>query len=106
MTWTNHSPSPWAYDYNPYIAQDGREIPAFDVNDADGNKLFDTNEDTPAELQEANARLGSTAPKLLDALTFFFNIMHDYESSVEKGYVQQAMQEARTAIEQAIGRAA
>lgn len=106
MTQTKHSPEPWAYDYNPYAGQDGCEIPAFEVLDAECNKVFDTNEDTPAELQEANARLGAAAPTLLDALTYFFNIMHDYESSIEKGYVQQAMKQAKAAIDIATGRAA
>jgi hypothetical protein len=44
--------------------------------------------------------------ELLDALTYFFNIMHDYRSSLEKGYVKQAMQQARAAIEAATGRPA
>lgn len=105
MSVTQHSPAPWAYGYSPYQGNDG-EIPAFEIFDADGNKVFDTNEDTPAELQEANARLCGAAPELLDALTFFFNIMHDYRSSVEKGYVQLAMLQAKTAIDTATGRAA
>jgi hypothetical protein len=62
------APSPWAYQYNPYIAQHGGEIPAYEVFDRDGNKVFDTNEDTDAGLQEANACLGSLAPELLGAL--------------------------------------
>ena len=44
--------------------------------------------------------------ELLDALTYFFNIMHDYESSIVKGYVQQAMKQAKVAIDTATGRAA
>ncbi|HLN26698.1 MAG TPA: hypothetical protein VK395_03080 [Gemmataceae bacterium] len=106
MTQTKHSPEPWAYDYNPYTGHDGSEIPAFQVLDAECDKVFETNEDTPAELQEANACLGAAAPELLDALTYFFTIMHDYESSIEKGYVQQAMKQAKVAIETATGRAA
>jgi hypothetical protein len=51
-------------------------------------------------------RVMHAGPMLLDALTYFFNIMHDYGSSVRKGYVQQAMQQARAAIEAATGRAA
>lgn len=72
-----YSPAPWSYEYSPYtvrVAGDGdpdpagKEIPAFEVFDAEGNKVFDTNEDTPSELQEANACLGAAAPKLLAAL--------------------------------------
>ncbi len=58
--------------------------------------------------REANPRLKvmHAAPKLLDALTYFFNIMHDYRSSLDKGYVQQAMQQAKAAIAEAEGREA
>ncbi len=74
---TRHSPAPWSYDYSPYTLRVpgnddtdpvGAEIPAFEVCDAEGNKVFDTNEDTPCELQEANARLASAAPAMLEAL--------------------------------------
>lgn len=75
MTKQDHSPAPWTYGYNPYTVQSeasllgvGVEIPAYEIFDAEGNKLFDTNEDSPAERQEANARLIATAPELLDAL--------------------------------------
>jgi hypothetical protein len=72
-----HSPAPWGYQYNPYILQAtgndasdtvGREIPAFEIFDAEGNRIFNTNEDMPEEIQEANACLATAAPKLLDAL--------------------------------------
>lgn len=66
-----HSPAPWSYEYSPYTHQAagaaGEELPAFEIFDAEGNKLFDTNEDAAAELQDANARLASAAPELLAA---------------------------------------
>jgi hypothetical protein len=66
-----HSPVPWTYEYRPYtLEKDGsesRELPAFEVFDAEGTKLFDTNEDTPCEVQEGNARLAATAPAFLAA---------------------------------------
>jgi hypothetical protein len=69
---TQPSPSPWSYDYSPYTLQrtgaDDRELPAFEIYDAEGNKVFDTNEDTPCELQEANACLARAAPDMLEAL--------------------------------------
>lgn len=77
MTTTQHSPAPWSYEFSPYTVREagdggadaaGREIPAFEIFDADGTKVFDTNEDTPAGLQEANARLATAAPALLAAL--------------------------------------
>jgi hypothetical protein len=113
MTQTDHSPEPWAYEYSPYTVRNpgthgtkkpGDDIPAYEIFDADGNKVFDTNEETPAELQEANARLGSTAPRLLAALITCANLLADYdESDGEEG---EAYREAIAAIEEATGRGA
>jgi hypothetical protein len=36
--------------------------------------------------------------QVIDALDYFFNIMHDYEDSVRKGYVKHAMDLARAAL--------
>ena len=52
MTGLQHSSAPWSYEYNPYrvTREPGgieTERAAFEVFDADGNKVFDTNEDTP-----------------------------------------------------------
>jgi hypothetical protein len=49
--------------------------------------------------------LADAAADLFDALEYFFNIMHDYECSVRKGYVQLALEQARTALAKAKGRA-
>jgi hypothetical protein len=111
MTTPNHSPAPWSYEYNPYTVRSeasplgvGAEIPAFEIFDADCNKIFDTNEDTPAELQEANARMGAAAPRLLASLITCANLLADYdESDGEEG---EAYREALAAIHEAIGRAA
>jgi hypothetical protein len=73
----NYSPAPWHYEYNPYVMSKraslsstdaNSEIPAFEICDADGNKMFDTNEDSPQERQEANCRLAVAAPELLLSL--------------------------------------
>jgi hypothetical protein len=64
MTKVTHTPGPWTYQYSPYTAQDGREIPAFEVH-GDDVKVCDTNEDRPVAEQEANARLIADAPELL-----------------------------------------
>ena len=68
MTTPEYSPAPWSYDYSPYRSRQGEdgidsEIPAFEIVDADCNKIFDTNEDSPCELQEANARMAASCPK-------------------------------------------
>jgi hypothetical protein len=102
-----YSPAPWAYEYNPYMVTSkysplaiGSDIPAFEVFDNDGNKVFDTNEDTPEELQDANARLGSTAPRLLASLIACVNLLADYdESDSAEG---EAYREALAAIAEAV----
>jgi hypothetical protein len=75
------SPAPWSYEYSPYRRQDGREIPAFEVYDAHGDKVFDTNEDTPCELQEQNARLAAAAPSLRLALSESVRLLADFEGA-------------------------
>ena len=69
------------------------ELPAFEVFDAEGDKVFDTNEDSPCERQEANARLASTAPRLLAALITCANLLADYDESDGEG--GEAHREAR-----------
>ena len=109
MTAMQHSPAPWSYGYSPYTRQSENhpngaetEIPAFEVFDADCNKIFDTNEDTPCELQEANARMAATAPRLLASLVTCANLLADYdESDGEEG---KAYREALAAITEATGR--
>jgi hypothetical protein len=69
---TPHSAAPWSYSYSPYTLEkasaEDRELPAFEIFDAEGTKVFDTNEDMPAEIQEANACLATAAPAMLEAL--------------------------------------
>lgn len=50
MTDPKHSPAPWAYEYSPWTVRSehdnrgvGTEIPAYEVFDAEGDKVFDTN---------------------------------------------------------------
>ena len=62
---------------------------------------------TATEEQESRGQqlvnLADAAPDLFDALDYFFNIMHDYRSSVEKGYVQFALEKSRKALAKAKG---
>src|ERR1700693_508935 len=109
MTGLKHSPAPWSYDYNPYrvTREPGgieTELAAFEIVDADCNKIFDTNEDTPCELQEANARMATAAPRLLAALVTCANLLADYDDS--DGEEGEAYREAMAAIAKATGRAA
>jgi hypothetical protein len=84
-----------------------RELPNFRIHpdDEPEHYIAETNEHLPGDVQEAHARLIRTAPELLDALHYFFNIMHDYDSSLRKGYVKYALDQARAAILSATGKA-
>ncbi|WP_254508994.1 hypothetical protein [Anatilimnocola floriformis] len=35
------SPAPWSYDYSPWRLQDGRDLPAFEIFDAEGDIRLD-----------------------------------------------------------------
>ena len=101
------SPSPWTYEYSPFrLTQEAdekeSELAAFEVFDANGDKVFDTNEDTPCELQEANARLAATAPRLLASLITSANLLADFDES--EGEEGEAYREALAAIAEATGR--
>jgi hypothetical protein len=84
------SQAPWSYEFSPYSLMTARsnesdsenaEIPAFEVFDADGNKIFDTNEDSPLALQECNARLAVAAPELLWCLMECARLLADHATS-------------------------
>jgi hypothetical protein len=99
----------WSYEYLPYTVTEAdgseRELPNYRVHPEDDPELYiaETNEHRPDDQQEAHARLISAAPDLLAALSYFFNIMHDYECSVRKGYVKLTFKMARSALEKAKG---
>jgi len=111
MTTTPNTAHSWEYEYLPYTMSGSEdsaaeiEIPnyrIFSPNDPE-HYIAETNEQLPGDVQEKHARLLSTAPEMFNALEYFFNIMHDYESSLRKGYVQQAIDTARKALEKATG---
>jgi len=62
---------------------------------------------TATEEQESRGQqlvnLADAAPDLFYALDYFFNVMHDYQSSVEKGYVENALEKSRNALAKAKG---
>jgi hypothetical protein len=108
MSTSQHSPAPWSYAYSPWTVRSeydargvGTEIRAYEVFDAEGDKVLDTNENSPAALQEANACLATAAPRLLASLITCANLLADYdESDGEEG---QAYREAVAAIAEATG---
>ena len=109
MTAPEYSPAPWSYEYSPYRSRRGEdgiesELPAYEVFDADGSKVFDTNEDSPGELQEANARMGAASPRLLASLVTCANLLADYDES--DGPEGEAYREALAAVTEATGRPA
>jgi hypothetical protein len=59
---------------------------------------------TPCELQETNARMASSAPRLLASLVTCANLLADYDES--GGPEGEAYREAVAAIAEATGRAA
>ena len=98
---TCSSSSPWSYDYNPHVLQDGTEVPAFEICDAEQNRIFTTEELTPQNQQEANARLAASAPCLREALRECIRLLADFdESEGEEGVAYRA---AAAALEQAEG---
>jgi hypothetical protein len=109
MSTAKHSPAPWSYLYSPYRLRHEpfgveSELAAFEVFDADCNKVFDTNEDTDPDLQEANARLASAAPRLLAAFVVCADLLADYDQA--EGKEGDGYREAVAAIAAATGRAA
>lgn len=94
----------WSYEYLPFTGSGpdgaGREIPNYRVNTDEELEGYvaETDENLPHDIQLAHARLIAAAPALLDALDYFFNIMHDFQSSRRKGYVKHALDKARAAI--------
>ena len=102
----------WYYEYLPYTMSESddmkseREIPNFRIFTVDDpkNYIAETNEHLPGDTQERYALLIAAAPQLFDALEYFFNMLHDYQSSVRKGYVKHAMDLARSALAAAEGR--
>lgn len=92
-----------SYVYDPYTQISdteaaGHEIPCFRIYENGTDVIAETNEDLPEEIQERYARLFAAAPKLAHALEYLFNVMHDYESSFQKGYIKHALKLAREAL--------
>jgi hypothetical protein len=92
--------SQWAFEYLPYTAQDGREIPCFRIfpEAAPEDYIAETNEHLPHDVQAANALLIAASPKLLEAA-------ERVVSRWEKGDLAQAVRELDAAIDKAKGRA-
>jgi len=113
MTTAVHTPLSWGYEYLPYLMTEGEdrsievELPNYRIFPWDEPEKYiaETNEHLPGDLQEKHALLITAAPDLFEALEYFFNIMHDYDCSVRKGYVKLAFQKARQALAKAEGRA-
>lgn len=109
MTTESHTDLTWGYEYLPYVTNDSEDkpidIPCYRIfPEGEPEKyICETNEHLPGEEQEKHARLITAAPELFNALMYFFNIMHDYESSRRKGYVRLALEQSRTALQKAKG---
>jgi hypothetical protein len=64
-------------------------------------QIWDHERGTLALWESDDYRLRQASPDLYKALDYFFNIMHDYASSLRKGYVRLAMEQARAALAKA-----
>ena len=116
MTTINLS-TPWTFDYSPYRANDGREIPCFEIVDGQGRRVAMTDEDSSEELQRSAAALLAAAPELLEALEgLLLNgeetnrafYVDGQRSALQKAFMGQKalLQKARAAIARAKGGAA
>ena len=111
MTESVHTPLSWGCEYLPYLMTQGEdrstevELPNYRIFPWEEPEKYiaETNEHLPWDLQEKHALLIAAAPDLFEALEYFFNIMHDYQCSVRKGYVTAAFQKARSALAKAKG---
>jgi hypothetical protein len=103
MTHMQSYNAPWSYQYSPYTAQDGHEIPAFEVLDDTGEKVFDTNENTPSETQETAARLAAAAPELLDHLSELCRITGQFLDGKLVTFPVQTLLAAESALCRAAG---
>jgi hypothetical protein len=74
-----------------------------DNSGLDQIQIWDPKAGTIATWESDDFRLRNAAPDLQKALEYFFNIMHDYDSSRRKGYVRLAMDHARAALAKAKG---
>ena len=106
------TPVIWHYEYLPYTMSESddtkseREIPNFRIFPVDDpeNYIAETNEHLPGDTQERYALLIAAAPQLFDALEYFFNMLHDYQSSAHKGYIKHVMDLDPSALAAAEGR--
>jgi hypothetical protein len=106
MKYAIPAPGSWSYEYLPYTSNEtGDDIPNYRILPIDEAEHYiaETNEHLDGDLQEGHARLITASPDLYGALEYFFNIMHDYESSRRKGYVRLALEKARNALTAAKG---
>ncbi len=64
---------------------------------------YDDSIDSDKSIERAQeiVRRVNVHARVVYALEYFFNIMHDYDSSVEKGYVKYAFELAREALTEA-----
>jgi hypothetical protein len=91
-----HTPGPW------YVDSCDDDL-VFSTNGLHIATVGNAEQEQPFAEITANARLIAAAPELHEALEFFFNIMHDYESSRRKGYISIAFDQARAALAKAKG---
>ena len=71
------------------------------IEDLDQIEVWDQTSGNRALWESDDYRLRKAAPDLYKALEYFFNIMHDYDSSRRKGYIRLAMEQAQAVLAKA-----
>lgn len=76
-----YEPDSWSYQYAPYHSADAdkTEIPAFEIFGDDSEKIADTNESLPRQEQEKHAKLIAAAPKLVQQVEDFIELITAYQ---------------------------
>lgn len=93
----------WAYEYLPYTAQDGHEIPCFRIypEDEPDDYIAETNEHLPFDIQEAYARQITASSLMFAALKFALPYMEDLAGSSDNKGERRAAKLMRAAIARA-----
>jgi hypothetical protein len=113
-----HSPAPWSYRISAncpdvwevqadFCESPIAEIPRWLDEDGMESPEAEANAELIAAAPEVAAernRLKAVNAELIEALDYFYNISHDLQSSLRKGYFQQAQTKARAAIAKAEGK--
>jgi hypothetical protein len=100
-----YEPDSWSYQYAPFHSADAKrtEIPAFEIFGDDGEKIADTNESLPRQEQEQHAKLIAAAPKLVQQVEDFIELItaHQVHGEVTEEAFEEEITKAAALIRSA-----